>query len=184
VENGKWDYTQWTASWLWPISKAVLYHDFAQDVVYHVLHQTEISKMERNDVPWSQIPKQPYGFINLTPYLWNEDVKEKIRKVVKEYSSLAWRYIPWEADVDDYFLDELRVLVPTISVLDWTTMSIDSIVQWFDGAEYGVAMRLHLCLLCRRLDVPFLPIAYQEKVTKMLAESKPLKTRHPLPVVV
>ena len=155
----------------------VLYQDFAQDVVKKIIESTDNRPQslpidtEDTSPSWEITP---YGLINLTPYLRNQKIQQEIHQLVQQHPDRQWWYISGEAGVDEKFLLELHLIIPDIRVYNWTTKSLHEILGKIAHAQYAYTTRLHITLMCRWLNIPFTPLAYQEKVTKMLAATSPL----------
>lgn len=134
--------------------KALLYHDFAYDVLRIIPHTLSAEKK--------------YLVINVNPYIRSEETKRKILLYVAQHPTLQPVFFSAEAWVDDVFFDELRIALPSLQRYDWTDKSMQEICDFFACCARGIAARLHVLLLLRWAKVPFEALVYQEKISTFL----------------
>jgi polysaccharide pyruvyl transferase WcaK-like protein len=134
--------------------KALLYHDFAYDVL--------------RTIPKNVSEQKPYLLINVNPYIRSEETKRKIVLYVAQYPTVQPIFFSAEAGVDDVFFDELLVALPSLQRYDWTGKSMQEICDFFCCCACGIAARLHVLLLLRWAKVPFEALVYQEKISTFL----------------
>lgn len=112
--------------------------------------------------------------INLNPYIWNHHTKDLITHLAHCYPQAEFRYIPWEIGADDTIYTELQQIFPKISYYDRTQYSFIQIYEFIQTFQLGIAARLHVLLLLKHAGIPFIALAYQDKVTKLLQPLVPL----------
>lgn len=133
-----------------------LYHDFALDV------------LEKLKPTISSTDRAPYHIINVNPYIRNEQTKEHIRNLSEKYPHDEFRYIPGEMESDQLYVSEIRAIIPTLQLYDRTTYHIHDSVSFLAWAGESIAARLHVLICLHEFSVPYVPLVYQEKISKLL----------------
>lgn len=139
-------------------SRVHLYHDFAEDVL------SQLSAVS-NDVATSS---WAYHIINVNPYIRNAATNQKIQALYEKYPNDEFWYFPWELGSDDRFIQQITAIVPSIRIYNRTQYTVEEIRSFIAGAGESLAARLHILLCLHKAWVSYVPLVYQEKITKVL----------------
>ena len=138
-----------------------LYKDFA--IAFFEQHSVIKASKQNN-----QSAKKKWFIINTNPYLRNEEVRQKIVEEYATTSTLTPYFVPAEIGSDEEAYSQLKQDIPKLQRYDRTVHTVSEIVTFFSSFKAWVATRLHVMILLHELDVPYLPLVYQEKITHLL----------------
>ncbi len=137
-----------------------LHHDFAYDALKLC---SKINAIKN---------KKSYILINVNKHIRNQQTKSILLDTAKKYESHRIYFFPasvWVDDSDLSLLSDIQQIIPTIELYDWTKHSLLDTLVFVAWAQYAVAARLHIVLLIKYFDIPFLPLIYQEKISRILS---------------
>ncbi|UFX82874.1 polysaccharide pyruvyl transferase family protein [Candidatus Absconditicoccus praedator] len=133
-------------------TESTLYHDFALDV----FDRCEEGKVESKNL-----------LVNMNPYVYHKDDFQKIFKIIKEFDGPKY-FFPADIGEDTRYWSFLKQRDQDLQLFDRTCKNIQEIYEFFQKADSGVGARVHFLLLLKYLGKDIYPIAYQEKVNKLI----------------
>ena len=135
---------------------AVLYHDFALDVVRSWLSLSD-----------SIYKDKQYILVNMIAKMATEESFAFIQKFTELYPHCQIIYVHC-GEKDRQYGERLLWAYPEASIYDWTEHDTQDILSLFANAQAGIGCRLHFLLLLQELWLDRHALVYAEKVQKLI----------------
>lgn len=119
----------------------------------------------------SNIKKESICIVNCNPYIWSNETQQKIISYTQKWNYERLIYIPAELTIDAPMYQSLKKHLPELVRYDWTLHSLEEITTLIACASWWIAARLHILILLDYYWVPYQPLVYQEKITKILGHA-------------
>lgn len=153
----------------------VLYHDFAYDVLEKISpllssSRQVVKKLSNFKKSYTDKNKKdiPYILVNVNIYLWNQEVIDKCRQIVKDYPHHQYYFFSAALWSDEKMIQKLEPIFWTLHFYDWTQYNLQETLLFIQEADFVLAARLHVLLVAQYFHVSFEAIVYQEKIEKVV----------------
>lgn len=139
-----------------------------EDFAYWIYLDRSLKKISRNK-RLSKNKSKNVLLVNLNPYINDSATKWKISSIIQKMRWYKKVFIPFDIDEDMPMYKQLKQTNPELDLFDWTTYSIDEILEFISQAKEWIWARLHFLLLMNWMGLKVHPLKYQEKIGKFFA---------------
>ena len=148
--------------------KGVLVHDFALPVMDRYRQLMTWMKLQSFQV------QKPYVLVNIVKSVSTEEAYEKIHQFLTvQYPNTTPVYISGKSvnSDDTTFAQWLQWAYPNLVIFHWEEYPLSELFALVDGANAGIASRLHILLLLQEFEKERYALVYAEKVQKLITST-------------
>lgn len=119
----------------------------------------------------ASLNKESLCIINCNPYIWSHETEQKIIAYTQKWNYDRLIYIPAELTIDAPMYESLKKHLPNLIRYDRTHHTLEEITTLIASSSWWIAARLHILILLDYYWIPYQPLVYQEKITKILGHA-------------